>query len=103
MEAFLNILWLAICTVLLLAWRGHWLAQVRRRAHGGAALQSFLSLVCLLALLFPAISLSDDLRPVMLALPDSKSSSVVALSHFHSSARQGSPGVTRVHLGSPVA
>jgi hypothetical protein len=85
-ETFLNAIWAVVCAGLLLAWHGHWLSQIRRRVHAGAVRQSFISLVCLLALLFPAISLSDDLHQDVLALPDTKSSSVAALSHSQSGA-----------------
>ena len=101
METLLNALWVLICTVLVFRWRGHWLSQIRRRVHADAARQSFVSLVCLLALLFPAISLSDDLHPVVLALPDTKSSSVAALSHSHSTAHATSD-VSRSHVGLAV-
>jgi hypothetical protein len=90
METLLNALWVAICMGLVFAWHGHWLSQIRRRVHADAARQSFVSLICLLALLFPAISLSDDLHAVVLALPDTKSSSVAALSHSHSAAHNPS-------------
>ena len=100
METLLNALWVVICAALLFAWQSQWLSQIRRRVHADAVSQSFISLVCLLALLFPAISLSDDLHPVVLALPDTKSSSVAALAHSHSAAQthtnipQSSAGLT---------
>jgi hypothetical protein len=90
METLLNALWVAICAALLFTWRSHWLSQIRRRVHADAVRQSFIGLVCLLALLFPAISLSDDLHPVVFALPDTKSSIVAALSSPHSTGQNHS-------------
>jgi len=73
MELLLNAIWLALATGLLLVWRLRWLPQLRECSSGRRKWQSFAGLVCVLALLFPAISLTDDLHPTEFALADTKS------------------------------
>ena len=87
LETLLNAIWVLVCAALVLTWHAHCLSQIRRRVRPDAVQQSFISLVCLLALLFPAISLSDDLHPQIFALPDTKSSSVAAFSHSQAAAQ----------------
>ncbi len=54
MEVLLNVVWVAIACVALWCWR--------RRAHRGNPLAGLVALGCALLLLFPAISISDDLH-----------------------------------------
>ena len=81
MELLLNAIWLAVAATLLLVWRVRWLPQLRACAADRRKSQSFVGLVCVLALLFPAISLTDDLHPTEFALADTKSLYVSAGSH----------------------
>jgi len=103
MELLLNAIWLLIATTLLLLWRVRWLPQLRACAADRRKWQSFIGLICVLALLFPAISLTDDLHPTEFALADTKS--LYAAAHTHDSASpaprspaplQGLFGVIRV-------
>jgi hypothetical protein len=87
MELLLNAIWLAISVGLLFVWHSRWLPQIRRGCLDRSQ-QSFVGLVCVLALLFPAISLSDDLHPAVIALADAKSA--YAVTHSHSSPGPGS-------------
>jgi hypothetical protein len=62
MELTLNVLWLA-CAVALSALLVRRLAHGARRTAGGLApWQSIVLLICALAILFPVISMSDDLQ-----------------------------------------
>jgi hypothetical protein len=109
MELLLNAIWLAVALSLLLVWRVRWLPELRACATDRRKLQSFVGLICVLALLFPAISLTDDLHPTEFALADTKSLQAVA--HGHNSAgpapRPHSPshafsGVIRVSQFGPL-
>ncbi len=105
METLLNAIWLAIAVALFFIWRTRWLPDVVvRRKHAWEARGSFISLVCALALLFPAISLSDDLHPILIGLPGTKSSFVMAHSAAPSSSdsHSSSPAHSGV-FGLPVA
>jgi hypothetical protein len=66
MENFLNFCWVLLALAALLAWLCH-AADVRRRRQ---PLQ-VAALVCVLALMFPVISATDDLHPVPQAMEDS--------------------------------
>jgi len=87
MELLLNAIWLALAAGLLSVWRARWLPRIRGGSRERSR-QSFVGLVCVLALLFPAISLSDDLHPTVIALPDTKSA--YAIAHSHDSPGPGS-------------
>jgi hypothetical protein len=88
MELLLNAIWLALAAGLLFVWHVRWLPQIRRGSRDRRSRQSFVGLVCVLALLFPAISLSDDLHPAVIALSDTKST--YAIAHSHDSPGPGS-------------
>ena len=65
MEVLLNLAWLLVAIVAL----ARWLSQSRRGASGAISLcLQFIALVCALALLFPAISATDDLHATQLAV-----------------------------------
>jgi hypothetical protein len=109
MELLLNAIWLVVATSLLLVWRVRWLPQLRASAAARRKWQSLIGLVCVLALLFPAISLTDDLHPTEFALADTKS--LYAVAHGHDSAspapRTHSPihglaGILRISQFVPV-
>ncbi len=56
MELLLNLVWLLLALPAFLVWRG------RTASRTSGSLQSLLTLACLLTILFPVISASDDLR-----------------------------------------
>jgi hypothetical protein len=66
METFLNLVWLVVAAAAIWQWRFRWTVSRRtprhsRRLEAGA-------MVCALALLFPVISLTDDLHPEIVAV-----------------------------------
>jgi hypothetical protein len=61
METILNLLWLGITLVAIWLWRFRWVTS-RRNQRRDARLEA-IAMVCILALLFPVISLTDDLHP----------------------------------------
>lgn len=81
MELLLNATWLALAVTLMLMWRLRWLPQLRECPAERRKWQSLVGLICVLALLFPAISLTDDLHPTEFTLTDMKSLYAVAYSH----------------------
>jgi hypothetical protein len=97
MEALLNSIWLVVALGLFAIWRTHWLPAFQTRRRDFAVRTSFLALVCALALLFPAISLSDDLHPELVGLPATKSSLVMA--HSTASSRVDLQGLPASHFG----
>jgi len=62
MELLLNFLWLMLALPALAIWRQHLLSS--RRSLKPQHSRSLLLLGCLLVLLFPAVSASDDLHPI---------------------------------------
>ncbi len=66
METILNLLWLVITLAALWLWRFRWAAS---RPHPGYSTRiEATAMVCVLALLFPVISLTDDLHPETVAV-----------------------------------
>jgi hypothetical protein len=66
METILNLLWLSIALAAIGVWRFRWLPS---RHHSRTRLcREAIALLCALALLFPAISLTDDLHPESVAV-----------------------------------
>jgi hypothetical protein len=59
MELLLNLFWLLLAMPAYWLWRYSRIAAQRRQFH---ALQCFLALGCLLVILFPVVSASDDMR-----------------------------------------
>lgn len=59
MELLLNLIWVAISSTALLMWV-HWRTHSRSRS-APEMVRGLMVLVCILALLFPVISISDDL------------------------------------------
>ena len=69
MELLLNFLWLMLAMPAFVIWRQH-----LSSSHGTAKVQhsrSLLLLGCLLVLLFPAVSASDDLHPISAEIEES--------------------------------
>src|SRR5258708_21190789 len=63
METILNLVWLVVTLAALWIWRFRWAAS--RRNPRCNVRQETIAIVCVLALLFPVISLTDDLHPDM--------------------------------------
>jgi hypothetical protein len=71
MELLLNLAWL------LLALPAYWLWRGTRMSHAGrkfSSLQCFLALGCMLVVLFPVISATDDLRAMRTEMEESPAS-----------------------------
>lgn len=66
METILNLLWLSITLGIAGVWGLRWIPA--RRDPRGRAIREAIALGCALALLFPAISVTDDLHPAIVAL-----------------------------------
>ncbi len=66
METLLNLLWLVLALAALWIWRFRWLAS-RPNPQARVYLES-VAIGCALALLFPVISLTDDLHPEIVAV-----------------------------------
>jgi hypothetical protein len=66
METLLNLLWLAVTLAALWLWRFRWRAS--RRDPQARVLPEVIAIGCALALLFPVISLTDDLHPETIAV-----------------------------------
>ena len=66
METILNLLWLTIALGAIGVWRFRWLPS--RRHSRTRVCREAIALLCALALLFPAISLTDDLHPESVAV-----------------------------------
>ena len=78
MENFLNYCWLLLALAALSAWLG--LASRRRRTSLG-----LIALLCVLTLMFPVISATDDLHPVAQAIEDSSrrtQKALIAINQF---------------------
>jgi hypothetical protein len=66
METLLNLSWLAVALGLLGLWKFRW-RRSRRNPHS-RILPEAIALACAISLLLPAISLTDDLHPEILAV-----------------------------------
>jgi hypothetical protein len=66
MEIVLNLVWVVVALASIAIWKYRWLPS---RLHSrNSALPELVALVCALALLFPSISLTDDLHPEIVAV-----------------------------------
>jgi hypothetical protein len=65
-EATLNLLWLVIALTAVWRWRFRWSVSRQDRKHSPKI--EAVAMVCVLALLFPVISLTDDLHPETVAV-----------------------------------
>jgi len=70
MELLLNLFWLLLAMPAYWLWRYSRTAPQRRKFN---ALQCFLALGCLLVILFPVVSASDDLRAMRAEMEESSS------------------------------
>jgi hypothetical protein len=66
METILNLVWLAVTVAAIWLWRYRWAASRRNPTH--STRMEAAAMVCFLALLFPVISLTDDLHPETVAV-----------------------------------
>ena len=66
METFLNLVWLAVTVAAIWLWRFRWSVSRRNPRHNPR--MEAAAMVCFLALLFPVISLTDDLHPETVAV-----------------------------------
>ena len=66
METILNLVWLVITLATILVWRFRWTRARRNPRHTIRA--EAVALLCFIALLFPVISLTDDLHPEIVAV-----------------------------------
>jgi hypothetical protein len=64
MELFLNVFWLLLALLSVGLWWTQWSRAGSGRGERGASLPSAISLSCALLVLFPVISLTDDLHAV---------------------------------------
>jgi hypothetical protein len=69
MEFGLNLFWLLLAAASFALWRRE--PGVRPRGRAGASARSAITLACALAVLFPVISLTDDLHGEQAAVEDS--------------------------------
>ena len=90
MEQLLNAVWLLSVLGTFLAYLWH---QPRLEAAQSAKANALIALACVLFLLFPAISISDDLHPVSAALED-PTKRVVKTSRPLPQVRGDHPGVS---------
>ena len=76
-ETILNLIWLGITLAALGLWRFRW-----KRAHRGPGHNVRLetvAMICILALLFPVISLTDDLHPEVIPVDATSSKRALCL------------------------
>lgn len=66
METILNLIWLAVTVAAIWLWRFRW--SVSRQNPRHSTRMESVAMVCILALLFPVISLTDDLHPETVAV-----------------------------------
>jgi len=66
METILNLVWLAVTLVVIWLWHFRWTVSRENPRHTIRA--EAVAIICLIALLFPVISLTDDLHPEILAV-----------------------------------
>ncbi|HLJ15890.1 MAG TPA: hypothetical protein VKV15_15435 [Bryobacteraceae bacterium] len=63
METFLNLVWLAVTVAAVCLWRYRWAGSRQHPTYSRR--MEVVAIICVLALLFPVISLTDDLHPEM--------------------------------------
>ncbi|MBZ5700607.1 MAG: hypothetical protein LAN84_02030 [Acidobacteriia bacterium] len=89
MEILLNSAWLVLALAFTAVWYARWLPVLRER---GAGQHSFYALALVLVLLFPVISLTDDLHAdVLVAMPETKSSRTLLLNGHAAHTVHGTP------------
>ena len=93
METFLNLVWLAVALAAIGLWRFRW-ARSRRHPSYSSRMETA-AMVCFLALLFPVISLTDDLHPetaVVDAASGKRNACLIAASACHVRSATITPG-----------
>src|ERR1700730_6060194 len=99
METFLNLVWLAVTVAAIWLWRFRWTTSRRNPRH--STRMEAVAMVCVLALLFPVISLTDDLHPETVAVDAAsgkRNACLIAASAAHVRAATLSSG-THMALG----
>jgi hypothetical protein len=91
MELLLNLVWLALALPAIWIWRNE-PAHVRH-ARGYSRLRSSLLLICVLTLLFPVVSATDDLHPMRTEMEES--------SPFKRTVKQASSNASASWLSNP--
>lgn len=84
METLLNLVWLAVTVASIWLWRFRW-SRSRSNPTHGTRMQAA-AMVCFVALLFPVISLTDDLHPetaVVDAASGKRNACLIAASASH--------------------
>jgi hypothetical protein len=66
METLLNLSWLVVALGLISMWKFRWLGS--RRNPNSGILPEAIAIACAISLLLPAISLTDDLHPEIVAV-----------------------------------
>jgi hypothetical protein len=66
METILNLVWLAVTLAVLGLWRFRWSVSRGNRRHSPKL--EAVAILCFIALVFPVISLTDDLHPEIVAV-----------------------------------
>lgn len=74
MEALLNVLWLVIAVLAFAGWKHQLVPSSGKTRRRHQVLGPFLALTCALAILFPAISVTDDLHPALFVVDDAAAS-----------------------------
>jgi hypothetical protein len=89
-ETILNLVWLAVTLAALWLWRFRWAATPRNSRHEIRV--EAVAIICVLALLFPVISLTDDLHPEVVPVDSisSKRNHSLLLASGHHAAHSGS-------------
>jgi hypothetical protein len=84
METLLNLVWLAVTVAAIWLWRFRWATSRSNPSH--STRMEAAAMVCFLALLFPVISLTDDLHPetaVVDAASGKRNACLIAASASH--------------------
>jgi hypothetical protein len=84
METLLNLVWLAVTVAAICLWRFRWATSRSNPSH--STRMEAAAMVCFLALLFPVISLTDDLHPetaVVDAASGKRNACLIAASASH--------------------
>lgn len=100
-ETFTNVLWLTTAILLVGLWRMRW--SKSRPAARADFPSEVIALVCLISLLFPIISMSDDLHPEIVAMEDvvsGKRNLAVVLANIQHVRKM--PEVPRIHSSAAI-
>jgi len=99
METFLNLVWLAVALAAIGLWRFRWVGSRHHPSYSNR--MEAAAMVCFLALLFPVISLTDDLHPetaVVDAASGKRNAILIAASASHVRSTTLTPG-SHVNVG----